>query len=326
MMRFSVPHCSIAFGLLKRIAREWSADNAPRWSASVAFYTLPSLAPLLVLTIAIAGLVYSKRVAQGQLLLGLKDLVGPDVSPAIQILMTSPHKRVSGLIAAVFGIMTLFFGASAVLTELRDALNAIWHVPVNRNSTRFANLLRLAKERIYSFVMILGLGMLLLVSLVLNTWVAAMKTFFGWRMFPSGYFLHLTAFLISCLVITFVFAAVYKLIPNVRLNWSEVAVGGVVTSLLFIIGKQLIALYLSRTNLGSAYGAAGSLIVVLVWVYYSAQVFFFGAEFTKVYAETFGSQKSTAHTQNKLSDNERFKSGGERHQARTREEPDFRRS
>jgi membrane protein len=167
--------------------------------------------------------------------------------------------------------MTLFFGASAVLTELRDALNAIWHVPVNRNSTQFANLLRLAKERVYSFVMILGLGMVLLASLMLNTWLAAIEIFFGWRMFASGFFLHLTGFLISCLVITFVFAAVYKLIPSVRLNWSDVAVGGVVTSLLFIIGKQLLALYMRRTSLESAYGAAGSLIVVLIWVYYSAQ-------------------------------------------------------
>jgi membrane protein len=268
----------------------------------VAFYTLLSLAPLLILTVAIAGLVYDKRVAQGQLVLGLRDLLGPEIGPAIQVVLTNPRKPVSSLIATVFGIMTLFLGASAVLTELRNALNAIWHVPVNRNRTHFANLLRLAKERVYSFVMILGLGVLLLVSLLLNTWLGAMKTFFGWRMFDSGYFLHLTLFLISCLVITFVFSAVYKLIPNVRLNWRDVAVGGVVTSLLFIIGKQLIALYMGRINLGSAYGAAGSLIIVLMWVYYSAQVFFFGAEFTKVYAETFGSQKSTAHSQNKLSE------------------------
>jgi membrane protein len=304
--RFSISHCSIALGLLKRIATEWSTDNAPSWSASVAFYTLLSLAPLLILTVAIAGLVYDKRVAQGQLVLGLRDLLGPEIGPAIQVLLTSPRKPVTSLIATVFGIVTLFFGASAVLTELRNALNAIWHVPVNRNRTHFANLLRLAKERVYSFVMILGLGVLLLVSLVLNTWLAALETFFGWRMFASGYFLHLTAFLISCLVITFVFSAVYKLIPNVRLNWSDVAVGGVVTSLLFIVGKQLIALYMGRINLGSAYGAAGSLIIVLMWVYYSAQVFFFGAEFTKVYAETFGSQKSTADSQNKLSGNERI--------------------
>jgi membrane protein len=198
----------------------------------------------------------------------------------------------------VFGTLTLFFGASAVLTELRDALNAIWHVPVHRNSTQFANLLRLAKERLYSFVMILGLGLLLLVSLVLNTWLGAMETFFGWRKLASGSFLPVTAFLLSSLVITFVFAAVYKLIPKVRLNWSDVAVGAVVNSFLFLIGKQLIALYLGRTNWGSAYGAAGSLLVALIWVYYSAQVSFFGAEFTKVYAETFGSSKSATDRQN----------------------------
>ena len=310
MMRFGIPHSSITFSLLKRIATEWSIDNAPRWSASVAFYTLLSLAPLLFLMVAIAGFVYGKKVAQGQLVLSLRDLAGSGVGPAIQILLTSPRKPVSGLVAAAFGAMTLFFGASAVLTELRDALNAIWHVPVNRNCTRFANLLRLAKERVYSFVMILGLGMLLLVSLVLNTWLGAMERVFGWRTLHSSYFLHFTAFLISWLVITFVFASVYKLIPNVCLNWSDVAVGGIVTSLLFIVGKQLIALYMRRINLGSAYGAAGSLIVVLVWVYYSAQVFFFGAEFTKVYVETFGSQKSAADGQNKLSGDEQFKSGG----------------
>ncbi len=304
--RLRIPRCSIALGLLKRIATEWSTDNATSWSASVAFYTLLSLAPLLILTVAIAGLVYDKRVAQGQLVLGLRDLLGPEIGPAIQVLLTSPRKPVTSLIATVFGIMTLFFGASAVLAELRNALNAIWHVPVNRNRTHFANLLRLGKERVYSFVMILGLGVLLLISLVLNTWLGAMEKFFGGRMSSSGYFLHLTAFLISYLVITFVFSAVYKLIPNVSLNWSDVAVGGVVTSLLFIIGKQLIALYMGRINLGSAYGAAGSLIIVLIWVYYSAQVFFFGAEFTKVYAETFGSQKSTADSQNKRSDAKRL--------------------
>jgi len=196
----------------------------------VAFYTVLSLAPLLILTVAIAGLAYDKRVAQAKLVLGLRDLLGPEIGPAIQVLLTSPRKPVTSLIATLFGITTLFFGASAVFTELRSALNAIWHVPARGNRTHFVTFLHVAKERVYSFVMILGLGVLLLVSLVLNTWLGAMKTFFGWRMFASSYFLHLTAFLISCLVITFVFSAVYKLIPNVRLNWSDVAVGGAVTS------------------------------------------------------------------------------------------------
>ena len=315
MRRFRIPHGSVMLGLLQRTATEWSTDNATRWSASVAFYTLLSLAPLLVLTVAMAGLVYGNKVAQGQLVAGLRNLAGPDVGPALQVLLASPHKPVSGWLAAVFGTMTLFFGASAVLTELRDALNAIWHVPVQGKGTQFANLLRLAKERLYSFFLILGLGLLLLVSLVLNTWLGALEIFFGWRKLAAGSFLPLTAFLLSSLVITFVFAAVYKLMPKVRLNWSDVAVGAVVTSFLFLLGKQLIALYLRRTNWGSAHGAAGSLLVLLVWVYYSAQVFFFGAEFTKVYAETFGSQKSTAARQNQRSGDERPRSGGAQQQA-----------
>jgi membrane protein len=290
-MPFGIPRVSDLFALCKRSATEWSLDDATRWSASVAFYTLLSAAPLLVLTASIAGFVYGKKDAQGQLELGLRNLVGPDVAPAIQILLTTPRKPVSGFLAALFGTLTLLFGASSVLTELRDALNAIWHVPVNRSSTQARRLWRLGKERIYSFLMILSLGVLLLVSLVLNTWISAIETVFGLRRSGAASFVHATTFLLSCLIITFVFAAIYKLIPKVRLNWREVAVGGSVTALLFIIGKQLIALYLSRTNLGSAYGAAGSVLVVLLWVYYSAQVFFFGAEFTKVYAETFGSQR-----------------------------------
>lgn len=290
-MPFRIPHWSASLQLLRRTATEWNLDNATRWSASVAFYTLLSLAPLLVVTVSIAGFVYGKKDAQGQLEFGLRNLVGPDVAPAIQILLTSPRKPLTGFIAVIFGTAALLFGASSMLTELRDALNAIWHVPVDRSCTHFGTVWRLGKERIYSFAMILGFGVLLLISLVLNTWIGAVETFLGLRRFASGYFVHASTFLISCLLIAFVFAAVYKLIPKVRLNWREVAVGGSITSLLFILGKQLIALYMSRMNLGSAYGAAGSLLVVLVWVYYSAQVFFFGAEFTKVYAATFGSQK-----------------------------------
>jgi membrane protein len=306
MMRSGAPYNWPLFTLLKRTATEWSADNATRWSASVAFYTLLSLAPLLVLTIAIAGLVYGKRVAQGQLVLGVRDLVGPDVGPAIQILLRNPHRSGSGLLTAVFGTLTLFFGASAVFTEVRDALNSIWHVPLDRHATHFENLFRIAKERLYSFAMILAVGLLLLLSLILNTWLATVETFFGWRIFASNPFLHITAFLISSLVITLVFAGIYKFLPNVHLNWRDVARGAVVTSLLFLIGKQLIALYMKTTNLGSAYGAAGSFIVVLVWVYYSAQVFFFGAEFTKVYAETLGVQTKAADIHDKLPEGEQL--------------------
>lgn len=239
----------------------------------------------------------------------MHDLVGSDVGPAIQILLKSPHKPVSGLLTAVFGTLTLFFGASAVMAEVRDALNTIWHAPLHQEGARFAaNCFRVARERLCSFAMILAVGLLLLVSLILNTWLATLERFFGWQIFSSSSFLRITtAFLISSLVITFVFAGIYKFLPNVRLNWRDVVVGGAVTSSLFVIGKQLIALYMEKTNLGSAYGAAGSFIVVLVWVYYSAQVFFF---WSGVYESVCGDLWLTnagSRNRNKLLGDERFK-------------------
>jgi membrane protein len=283
-----IPKMPLVFRLLRRTVTEWSADNATRWSASLAFYTLLSLAPLLVVMVSIAGFVYGSEAAQGELARGLRNLVSPAVNPAIQILLATPHERATGLIAAVFGGLTLFFGASSVLTELRDALNAIWRLPVNRESSKVADFFRFAKERMVSFVVILGCGMLLLVSLALTSWIGALGTIFGWRILTSSPFFSFFVWSISFLVIAFVFSAIYKVIPEVDLSWRDVTVGGTATALLFMTGKQIISIYVGRTGLGSAYGAAGSLIVVLVWVYYSAQVFFLGAEFTKVYAETFG--------------------------------------
>ncbi len=244
--RFSIPRCSIALGFLKRIAIEWSTDNATTWSASVAFYTVLFLAPLLILTVAIAGVVYDKRVAQAQLVLGLRDLLGPEIGPAIQVLLTSPRKPVTSLIATLSRHYNLVFRHISRIHRTSECFECIWHVPAHGNRTHFANFLRVAKQRVYSFLMILALGLLLLVSLVLNSWLGTMTRFFGWQMLASGYLLHVTVFFTSCLVITFVFSAVYKLIPNVRLNWSDVSIGGGVTAILFIIGKQIIALYIGR--------------------------------------------------------------------------------
>jgi membrane protein len=285
---------SAVFALLKRVIEEWNSDDAMSWSASVAFYTILSLAPLLILTVAIAGLVYGKSAAQGELLSGLRTLVSPDISPAVQILLARPQEASTSWIAFIFGGVVLFFGASSVLTELHDALNAIWDVQVDPNSTGAATLLRMVKQRAYSFVLIIGCGLLLLASLALDSWLGALETIFGARIMTSSSWFHFLEFIMSFLVIAFVFAAIYKVVPDVKLNWSDVTVGGIATALLFVAGKQLIALYIGKTDLGSAYGAAGSLIVALVWVYYSAQVFFLGAEFTKVYAQTFGSHLAAA--------------------------------
>ena len=182
-------------------------------------------------------------------------------------------------------------GATSVVVELTDALNTIWKVPTPGGDTGLvAGIRRIAKERFYSFAMVLGIGFLLLVSLVLSAWLAAMGRFFRSFLPAPEPILEAATFLISFIVVTALFAAIYKLLPAVRLEWSDVIIGASVTSLMFTIGKQLVGLYLGKAGFGSTYGAAGSLAVLLVWVYYSAQLFFLGAEFTKVYTRTFGSK------------------------------------
>jgi membrane protein len=276
--------------LLKETVNAWIDDNAPRLGASLAFYTLLSLAPLLIVVVAVAALVFGQKAAQGQLIWEIQDLVGAEGARAIQGLIQSAYKPAAGTTATVLGILTLFFGASAVVVELRDALNTIWHVPVAATFSGLRSFLRLVKERFYLFGLILGVGFLLLISLALNAAIAALGSLFGSLLPTSESVLHLAVFVISFLVITFLFAAIYKCLPDVQLRWSDVIVGACFTSLLFTVGKQLIGLYLGKASFGSTYGAAGSLVIVLVWVYYSAQLFFLGAEFTKIYTEKFGSR------------------------------------
>jgi membrane protein len=273
--------------LLKETGKAWIDDNAPRLGAALAFYTLLSLAPILIVVVAIAALAFGQKAAQGQLIWEIQDLVGTEGARAIQDLIQSAYKSATGTMA-VLGVLTLVLGASAVMVDLRDALNTIWHVPAAPFSS-LRSFLRLVKERFYLFGLILGVGFLLLVSLAVNAAIAALGSLFGLLLPASVSVLHLAVFLISFLVITFLFAAIYKFLPDVQLKWSDVIVGACFTSLLFAIGKQLIGIYLGKASFGSTYGAAGSLVIVLVWVYYSSQLFFYGAEFTKIYTETFGS-------------------------------------
>lgn len=290
LRQFFSLHLKEIGGVLKETVNEWISDKAPRLGASLAFYTLLSLAPLVVVIVAVAAIAYGQKAAQGQLVWQIQDLVGSDGAKAIQALIQGAYKPGTGIIATVLGVLTLAFGASSVVVELRDALNTIWHIPVDSSAGGLASISRLAKERAYSFALVLGVGFLLLVSLVLNAWIAALGRFFGSLLPARESVLHVGAFLLSFLVITFLFAAIYKVLPDVHLEWSDVAVGAFVTALFFTIGKHLIGLYLGKASFGSTYGAAGSLVLVLVWVYYSAQLFFLGAEFTKVYTRTFGSQ------------------------------------
>jgi len=288
------PRCKPFLEISKKAASEWNNDNGPRLSAALAFYILLSLAPVLVVFIAVLAIVYGKEAARGQLVGQIHGLAGPSAAAAIQEVVKSAHQPGAGAVAMSLGLVIVALGASSVVVELRDALNTIWNVPLDRGGKGLARVIRLVTKRFFSFTMIVCAGLLLLVSLVLDAWIAAMGKFLG-LFFPTPEpALHLATFLISFLVITCLFAAIYKLLPDTSLEWRDVAVGAPVTSLIVTAGKQLIGLYLGKTSLESSYGAAGSLVMLLVWVYYSAQLFFLGAEFTKVYAKTFGSHRTCA--------------------------------
>ncbi|HTC37028.1 MAG TPA: YihY/virulence factor BrkB family protein [Bryobacteraceae bacterium] len=275
------------------LAREtfagWSADDVPRLAASLAYYSVLSAAPLLVMSIALADLVYGQQAVEGQLAWEIQNFVGGNAAQAIQSALQGAHKAAAGAIATTLGIATLILGASSVIVELHEALNKIWGVKAPDESTWRDDILGFLKERIFAALIAIAAGCLLLISLALSVSIAALGEFFLPLLPSPEWLLHSAAFVASFLVVMILFGAVYKLIPDVRLKWSDVTIGAAVTSLLFTIGKQLIALYLGRVGFQSTYGAAWAVVLFLVWVYYSAQLFFLGAEFTKVYTRRFGS-------------------------------------
>jgi membrane protein len=282
----SIRWCDIK-ALSADTVNEWYKHKAPRLGASLAFYTLLSLAPLLVVVIAIAGLLFGQDAAQGRIVEQIQDLVGRDPATAIQTMVEGARKPAAGTIATILGLLTLFFGATTVVAELRDALNTVWEVPM-AETTGIRSVIGVVRERFFSLAMVLGVGFLLLVSLVINAWLSAIGAYFtGWL---SEFALQVANSLLSLIVITGLFAMIYKVLPDVSIEWRDVALGAVVTSVLFTAGKFLIGFYLGKSSFGSTYGAAGSLVVLLLWVYYSAQIFFFGAEFTQVFANRYGSQ------------------------------------
>ncbi|MGA2182625.1 MAG: YihY/virulence factor BrkB family protein [Bryobacteraceae bacterium] len=271
--------------VFRQASSEWIDDNAPRLGASVAFYILLSLAPVIVIAVAVAAVVYGQEAAQGRLASEIRGVAGPDVARTIQEIIKSAYKPRTGVIATLLGLVTLIFGASSIFVELHDAMNTIWHVSLPPDRTNAAAIIRLIRNRFYSVAMVLGIGFLLLVSLLLNAWIAARSI-----AVPQA-----ATFMILYLVIAVLFAALYKIVPDVTLKWSDVAPGAMITSLLFMIGKQFMGLYFAHTSFGSAYSAAGSPIVVLLWVYYSALLFFWGAEFSKVYKKTVESSGDRKH-------------------------------
>ena len=243
------------------------------------------------MVIAVAGLAFGRQATAGQIRGQIQDLVGAKGAAAIETMVQSAWAPAKGIFATVAGVFTLIFGASLVVAELRNSLNLIWKAPqAPEEGGLIKGILRIARDRFLSFAMVLGFGFLLLVSLVINAVIAALGQKFQSMLPIPEFALQGITLVVWFIVTTVLFAFIYKILPDVKIAWSDVAIGAIVTSALFTLGKLLIALYLGKSTVASAYGAAGSLVVVLVWIYYSAQIFFFGAEFTKVYANKYGSR------------------------------------
>jgi membrane protein len=265
---------------------KWWNDKAPRLGAALAFYTALSLSPNLLIVIAVSGLVFGRAAAEGQIEEEIRGLVGSQGAEAIETMVAHAWSPTAGIIAAVIGVITLIIGATGVFAELHDALNTIWGIapPASRG------VWSLLKDRLLSLAMIVSLGFLLLVSLVVNAALAAAATYFT-SLLPTNLNVVLQIFnlLVTYVAILMMFALIFKFLPDVRLAWRDVWIGSAITAALFMVGKYLIGLYLGMGTVGSAYGAAGSFVVLLLWLYYSTLIMLFGAELTQIYANRFGS-------------------------------------
>ncbi len=273
--------------LVKTAISAWLDDYAPSMGAALSYYTVFSLAPLLLLVISIAGLVFGPDAARGQIFAELRGLMGDDGASAAEALLQSVNKPAQGVLGSVVGVVLLGVGAISVFGELQDALDRIWRAPGRAGG---GGVWALVRARLLSFGMVLGIGFLLILSLVASAAVAALGKFAAPAFGSWVVLAELLNLVVSFALVTVTFAMIYKIIPRVRIGWGDVWVGAAVTALLFAIGKSLIGLYLGRSTFASGFGAAGSLVVLLVWMYYSAQIFFLGAEFTWVYAHVHGSR------------------------------------
>jgi membrane protein len=276
--------------LLRKSAAAWNNDDASSMGAALAFYTLFSIAPLLVIVIAVAGLIVGRDAAQGHILGQLRGLTGDAGAQAVEDLLKSANSPAKSALAAVLGTVLLLLGATTVFIELYGNLNRIWRSP---SAPKASGMWHLIRTRILSFGMILGIGFLLLVSLVVSAGLAAAGDWWGARFLGWPLVGQAVNFIMSLATYTLAFAMIYKFLPRVRIAWHDVWIGATVTAALFEIGKFLIGLYVA-TSITSVFGAAGSLVVLLVWLYYSAQVFLLGAEFTRVYAYRRGSRAGEA--------------------------------
>jgi membrane protein len=279
--------------LVKSSTSSWLDDYAPSMGAALSYYTVFSLAPLLLIVVSVAGLVFGEEAVRGELFAQLQGLMGADAAQAVQGLLKGASKPTHGVLGTVVGIAVLVFGATTVFGELQDDLDRIWRAPARKTGGVWS----LLRARLLSFGMILALAFLLMVSLVVGAVIAALgkwwgPLFGGWEVLAQ-----VVNLVVGFALTTAIFAIIYKMMPRVHVRWHDVWIGAIVTALLFTIGKFLIGLYIGKSGVASGFGAAASLVVVFIWVYYSAQIFLLGAEFTWVYARTLGSMRGAAEAE-----------------------------
>lgn len=274
------------WALVKDAANGWSEHRASRIGAALAFYTVFSLGPILLLAVAVAGFFFGQGAARGEIHQQITNLIGAQAAAEVQMVLARAHRPAAGVVATAISVVTLILSADTALVELKSGLDEIWSVPLASPHWYWAYL----RTRLVSIALIIALGVLLLASLLFSAALGALETL-SRGMFVVDVILRWTNSLISFALAALLFATVYKVLPSVRLAWRDVAVGALITAVLFIVGKYAIGVYLGSSTVASTYGAAGSVIVVLLWVYYSAQVFLLGAELTRGYACRFGSRR-----------------------------------
>jgi membrane protein len=276
------------WSLARETLQGWREDFAPSMGAGIAYYTAFSIGPLLVVIIAIAGIVFGAEAASGYVYAQLADLLGPAGASAVQDMVERSGRTEDGILAPIIGTTLLLVGATTVFAELQSDLDRIWEAP---SAKRPGGLWGLLRRRVLSLGMVVSVGFLMLVSLTLSAALAALSEWWSGWLGRLAWLLHGVDFVVSLAVVSGVFALMYKILPSVKIGWRDVWVGALVTALLFTVGKMLVALYIGRSDVASGFGAAGSFMIVLVWVYYSAQIFLLGAEFTWVYAHRFGTRR-----------------------------------
>jgi membrane protein len=288
--------------LLKKTVHEWMEDKAMKLAASLSYYTAFSLAPLLVIVVALLSFIYGQQAAEGQVARELRLLIGGPAAQATQEIVKSASQRGGGVMATIVSVIILIFGASAVFGELQDSMNIVWEVQPKPDR----GIKDVIKDRFFSMTMVFGIVFLLLVSLIISTLISTLSA--RWTS-QAHWVARGIDLIMSVGIVAVLFAMLFKFLPDAKIRWRDVWLGGILTSVLFTIGKYLLTLYLSKTSTMSAYGATGSFAALLIWVYYSAQILFFGAEFTQVYSRQYGSKPKPAENALPLTEEKREQQG-----------------